>query len=169
MCVPLSLLTHSCVHPQILVWRFWKSYNAHLELGPDHEFVDPVRASPVSSLAILAVGVVVQCTDSAVRIHNEQNNSGDAESSARVYVVFFVVIYFAVTCCFMHAGARVLRSLPDKRARMMSAYLLASSFFMVLHLTAVTCFAANVHTRSEVFFGVSFFLGYVARAKRAWA
>jgi len=57
------------VHPQILVWRFWTSYNAHLKLGPDHEFVDPVRTMPLTSLAIVAVGVIVQCVHSGGRLN----------------------------------------------------------------------------------------------------
>ena len=147
------------MNPQILVWRFWTSYNSHLRLGPDHEFVDPVRATPLESLAIVAVGVIFQCIASGGRVYYEFNeqSGADAEQFSRVMGVPFIAVYLTVTCYFMRAGARVLRSLPDKRARMMSAYLLASSFFMVLHLAAVICFAAEVHTQREISFGLVFF------------
>ena len=163
------LLTRSCVNPQILVWRFWTSYNSHLRLGPDHEFVDPVRATPLESLAIVAVGVIFQCIASGGRVYYEFNeqSGADAEQFSRVMGVPFIAVYLTVTCYFMRAGARVLRSLPDTRARMMSAYLLASSFFMVLHLAAVICFAAEVHTQREISFGLVFFFVYMSRAGTA--
>ena len=38
-----------------------------------------------------------------------------------------VLVYFAATCYFLHAGTSVLRSLTDKRSRIMPPYMLASS------------------------------------------
>jgi len=58
----------------------------------------------------------------------------------------FLLAYFAATCYFLYAGTSVLGSLTYKRSRIMSAYMLASSVFMFMHLTGIACFGERFIT-----------------------
>ena len=105
-----------------------------------------MQASPSLSLSIVGIAFVVQCASGGVRVHFAKTNSGDPLAVAEVVAVPFVLTYLAATCYFLHAGTSVLRSLTDKRSRIMSAYMLASSVFMFMHLTGIACFGERFIT-----------------------
>ena len=81
---------------------------------------------------------------SGVKVHFAKTNSGDPVAFTRIVAVPFALAYFAATCYFLRAGTSVLQSLTDKRSRIVSAYLLASSVFMVMHLSAAARYASEV-------------------------
>jgi len=126
-----------------------------------------VQASPLLSLCIVGVQLAAQCAVGGVRVFFSLTNSGDPLAFSRVLAVPFVLAYFAATCYFLHAGTSVLRSLIDKRSRIMSAYMLASSIFMVMHLAALACIASEVLYLSELHVGLVFFFVYLSRAGTA--
>ena len=165
-------LTFVALGSKILVARFWRAYAAHLK-RPTEEFVDPVRASPLTSLSIVAIAVLWQCSFAGFRIFYARTNSGDIEAFTTFMAAPFVPAYFAALCYFLHAGTNVLRSLTldtvsqDKRTYTMTAYLLSSVCFMVVHLIAVAFYAVDVELLSEVHFGLLFFFVYLSRAGTA--
>jgi len=151
---------------KLLVIRFWNAYSAHLLLGPAHEFVDPVRATPHVSFGIVAACILWQCAFSAMNLHSAKS-SVDPRAFMRSVTSPFVLFYFFATCYFLYTSAGVLRSLPDKRTRTMSAYMFASALFMVIHIVAIACFSLEVCYRSETAYGLVFFFWYVSRAGTA--
>ena len=120
--------------------------------------------SPSLSLCIVGVALVTQCAVGGVPVHFAKTNSGDPHAFTLLLAVPFMLAYFAATCYFLHAGTSVLRSLTDKRLRIMSAYMLASSIFMFMHLAALACFGAKVQFQSELTYGLVFFFLYLSRA-----
>jgi len=109
----------------------------------------------------------VQCATGGVRIYLAKTNASDPVAFFFLVAVPFVLTYFAATCYFLHAGTIVLRSLTDRRSRIMSFYMLASSIFMAMHLAAFVCFGAKVIYQSELAHGLVFLFAYLSRAGAA--
>jgi len=168
---------------KVLVARFWSAYNAHLKLktqwtiqqtylsdsspSPAPVFVDPVRASPLTSLAFVAVAILWQVSTGGVRVYYASSNFDDPESFESAMAAPFVVTYFFITIYFFRAATGVLLSLADKRTRVMSAYLLASASFMIVHMSSIACLVAGVHSKTETSHGLVFFFWYLGRAGTA--
>ena len=122
---------------------------------------------------MVAIAVLWQCSFAGFRIFYARTNSGDVEAFTTFMAAPFVLAYFATLCYFLHAGTSVLRSLTldtvsqDKRTYTMSAYLLASAFFMVAHLIGIAFYGVDVVLQSEVHYGLVVFFIYLSRAGTA--
>jgi len=138
-----TMLPASNLSSSILVGRFWRSRTSGVA-------DDPAKTRPVTTLLIIAAGLILDLCFSTFTIFSDQNVRPLISRLS-----FFVVLGYVLTMgYFFHAGFQVFRSLSfsGRRHNGMAFYLLVVAVFTLIIFTSFVVMVSKELLRGEVFF-----------------